>query len=126
MASTLLSLPGPRPSMTERFAQVCVHALRLATETLESRLSCTHGARRFSPGASHPPLSPTQWRLLAGAVTTGERLSTWSLTWREGRNYWRAFGAGGEDSGPQVTVFISVMSDSPTHPPECESSLLAK
>jgi len=117
MASTLISPPGRERSMTERFAQACARALRRATETLESRLSCTSGVRTFSPGASHPPLSPTQWRLLAGAVTTLEGLSTWQLTWREGRSYWRAFGALGADSGPQVIVCISVISDEPPDTP---------
>lgn len=56
------------------------------------------------------PLSPSQSHLLADLVTVLVPRSTWWST-RERTESWALCGRVGEDSGPQVTVFILATSD---------------
>ncbi len=96
--------------MSEASVRDCARELRALTDQIASNPSSFAVGSRFSEANCLLPLSPSQSRLLADLVTMFVPRSTW---WSkiEGSDLWALFGKVGEDSGPQVTVFISATSD---------------
>lgn len=108
--STLSSAPGHRLSTSDPNVRDCLRGLLARIEALGSSRSSLIVAHGSSGESCLLPLSRSQSRLLADLVTTFVPRSTWWLTQEESES-WVLCGSLGEDSGPQLTVFISATSD---------------
>jgi len=108
--STLSFAPGLRLSISDPNAQDFLRELRALTDRFVSKGSSSIVEPVSSEANCLLPLNLSQSQLLAALVTTFVPRSTW---WSkiEGSESWVLFGRNGEDSGPQVTVFISATSD---------------
>jgi len=96
--------------MSDPSVQDMLRELRALSDLLVSRRSSLFGGSGFFEANCLLPLSPSQSLLLADLATVLVERSTW---WSrlEGSDMWALCGRVGEDSGPQVTVFISATSD---------------
>ena len=109
-ASTPSLDPGLRLSTSDRRVQDCIRELRALSDRIVSSPSSSNGDVGSFAANCLLPLNPSQSRLLAEVVTTLVPRSTWWWT-QEESDWWALCGVIGEDSGPQVTVFISATSD---------------
>jgi len=109
-ASTRSFDPGLRLSTSDRRVQDCIRELQALSDRIVSSPSSSNGVVGSFAANCLLPLSPSQSRLLAEVVTTLVPPSTWWWT-QEESDWWALCGVIGEDSGPQVTVFISATSD---------------
>ncbi len=87
-----------------------IRELRALIDRLESRRSSSGDIKGSYEASCLLPLRGFQSHLLADLVTTFVPRSTWWSTIEES-DLWALFGEIGEDSGPQVIVFISATSD---------------
>jgi len=108
--STLSSVRGRRLSISDPNVRDCIRGLLARIDHLGSSKYSSIDAPGSFEGNCLLPLNPSQSRLLADLVTIFVPRSTWWLT-REEDDSWVMCGVLGEDSGPQVTVFISATSD---------------
>lgn len=108
--STLSSPPGLRLFISDPSVQDSIRELRALLDQIESNASSSFGELEYLEASCLLPLNRSQSHLLADLVTTLVVRSTW---WSkiEGSDWWALCGKVGEDSGPQVTVFISATSD---------------
>jgi len=108
--STLHLGPGLKRSITEPSARASIRALRALIDLLASKPSSSIVESGFSGGNCHLPLSRSQSLLLAALVTEFVPHSTWWSTHEE-PDSWVLYGELGADSGPNVIVCITAMSD---------------
>ncbi len=108
--STLSSVPGRRLFTSDPNVRDCLRGLLARIDHLQSNGSSSKGALGSLEGSCLLPLNPSQSRLLADLVTIFVPRSTWWWSQEESES-WVLCGKVGEDSGPQVTVFISATSD---------------
>jgi len=101
--------------MSEPVVLDSIRGLRALLDRIVSRRSSFVADSAFSQANCLLPLSPSQSLLLADLVTALGQRSTW-LSIQEASEWWLACGVLGEDSGPRVTVFISVTSDRDVDP----------
>ena len=101
--------------MSEPVVLDSVRGLRALLDRIASRQSSSVVGNVSFQANCRLPLSPSQSLLLADLVTALGQHSTW-LSIEEMSEYWLACGVAGEDSGPRVTVFISVTSDRDVDP----------
>ena len=107
---TLSSVPGRRLFISDLNVQDSIRGLRALLEAIESNASFSKGELEYLEASCLLPLNRSQSQLLADLVTKLAPRSTW---WSkiEGPDWWAMCGVLGEDSGSQVTVFISATSD---------------
>lgn len=96
--------------MSELSVRDSLRGLRALIDQLESKAYSGIVVNECSEENCHLPLNPSQSRLLADLVTAFVPRSTWWST-QERKELWALCGALGEDSGPQLTVFITATSD---------------
>jgi len=109
-ACTPVSVLGRKLSMSDPNVRDCIRGLLARIDHLQSSGSSSILGLGSLEENCLLPLNPSQSRLLAALVTTFVPRSTWwSMT--EESESWALCGALGEDSGPQLTVFISATSD---------------
>ncbi len=104
------SAPGLKLSMSDPRVKDCIRELLAHTDLLESKGSSFVDVSGSFGGNCLLPLNGSQSHLLAHLVTISVPRLTWWST-KEDKDSWVLCGRLGEDSGPQVTVFITATSD---------------